>query len=93
MVLYVNLLFPLMKELRDADPTLLSPFYANDAAFDVLARRSAAQLKLLTDRGPDQGYFLEPYKSLIIPNNPVEEEAARQEFDWSGLNLNYVCGS
>ena len=93
MVLCGITLVSLAGEIRDARLNLMSPFYANDAASDVLERRSAAQLRLLTDRGPDQGYFLEPYKSLIIPNNPVEEEAARQEFDWSGLNLNYVCGS
>ena len=55
MVLYGITLVPLEEYLMDADPTLLSPFYANDAAFDGLARRSAAYMRLLMNRGPDQG--------------------------------------
>ena len=47
------------EELRAADPGLLSPFYADDADFDGSAGRSAQLLKLLTRRGPDQGYFPE----------------------------------
>ena len=46
-------LFPLAEELRDVDPTLLSPFYTDDAAFDGSVRRSAEQLKLLMNWGPD----------------------------------------
>ena len=44
MVPYGISLFPLAEDLRDADPTLFSPFYADDAEFDGLARRSAEQL-------------------------------------------------
>ena len=51
MVLYNITLVPLLEELRGADPNLLSPFYADDVAFNRLARRSAAQLCLLMDRG------------------------------------------
>ena len=40
MVLYGITLVPLAEELRAADPGLLSPFYADDAAFDGLERRS-----------------------------------------------------
>ena len=66
MVLYGITLVPLAEELCAADPGLLSPFYANDAAFDGSARRSAQLLKMLMRRGPDQGYFPEPTKSLFI---------------------------
>ena len=41
MVLYGITLVPLSEELRAADSGLLSPFYADDAAFDGLARGSA----------------------------------------------------
>ena len=34
MVLYGITLVPLAEELQDADPTLLSPFYADDAVFE-----------------------------------------------------------
>ena len=54
MVLYGITLIPLSEELRDADTTIMSPFYANDALFDGLARRSAVQLRLLMEQGPDQ---------------------------------------
>ena len=70
MVLYGITLVPLTEGLRDADPTLLSPFYANDAVFDRSTRRSAAQLRLMMELGPDRGYFPEPAKSLFIADNP-----------------------
>ena len=42
MVLYGITLSLLAEDLRDADPILLSPFYANDVAFDGSERLSAA---------------------------------------------------
>ena len=51
MVLYGITLIPLVEELRAADPGLLLPFYADDAVFDGLERRSAQLLKLLIKRG------------------------------------------
>ena len=62
MVLYGITLVPLAEELRAADPGLLFPFYADDAAFDGSARRSAQLLKLLMRRGTDRGYFPDPTK-------------------------------
>ena len=38
---------PLVKEIQAADPQIITPFYADDAAFDRSARRSAELLKLL----------------------------------------------
>ena len=66
MVLYMITLVPLSEELRTADLGLLSSFYADDAAFNGSARQSAQLLNLLIKRGPDQGYFPEPAKSLFI---------------------------
>ena len=65
MFLYGITLVPLSEELRAVDPGLLSPFYADDAAFGGLERRSAQLLKLLMKRGPDRGYFPEPAKSQV----------------------------
>ena len=70
MVLYSITLAPLAEELHAADPGLLSPFYADDAAFDGLTQRSAQFLKLLMRRGPDQVYFPEQAKSLFILYTP-----------------------
>ena len=80
MILYGITLVPLEEDLRDAGPTPLSPFYANDAAFDGLARRSAEQLRLLMYWGEDRSYFPDLAKSLFITDNPEEEETANREF-------------
>ena len=55
MFFYVIILVSLAEEFRAADPGILSPFYADDAAFDGSAHRSAHLLKLLMKRGPDWG--------------------------------------
>ena len=80
MVFYGITLVPLAKELIAVDPGLLSPFYADDAAFDGLARLSAQLLKLSMKRGPDWRYFPKPDKSLFILDTPGQDEAARREF-------------
>ena len=93
MVLYGITLFPLYKEIRAADPGLLSPFYANDAAFNGLERRIAQLLKLSMKRGPYQGYFTVPEKSFFISDTQEQEEAKRREFAAEGLVMNFVSGS
>ena len=70
MVLYRITLVPLDEELRAVDPGIISPFYADDTAFDGLSRQSAQLLKLLVKRGLDQGYFPDPDKSLFISDTP-----------------------
>ena len=70
MVLYVTTLIPLAKELRVAEPGILSLFYADDMAFDGLERKSSQLLKMLMKRGADLGYFPEPAKSLFISDIP-----------------------
>ena len=93
MVLYGITLAPLSEELRAADTGFLSPFYADDAAFNSLSRKSAQLLKLLTKRGLDRGYFPEPDKSLFISDTPGKEKAEKREFIVEGLTLNFVSGS
>ena len=78
MVLYGITLTPLAEELKAVDLGLLSPFYTGDAVLNSSAEHSAQLLKLLTKRRPDQGYFLEPDKSLFILDTPGQEEAAKQ---------------
>ena len=93
MVLYRITPVPLVEELRAADLGILSPFYADNAAFDGSARRSAQLLKLLMRRGPDREYFHEPAKSLFISDTLGQEEASKREFAVEGLTLNFVSGS
>ena len=66
MVLYGITLVFLAEELRDADPTLLSPFYSDDALFDGSVSQSLAQLKLIMTRGAHRGYFPDLAKSIFI---------------------------
>ena len=73
MVLYGITLVPLAEEFREADPGLLSPFYANDAVFDSLAQRNTDLLKLLVKRGTNRGYLTETAKSLFISDTPGQE--------------------
>ena len=80
MVLYGITLVPLAEELRAPYPGLLYPFYADDAAFDGLARHSAQLLKLSMKRGLYRGYFPEPAKYLFISDTPGKEEAEKPEF-------------
>ena len=92
MVLYGITLVPLVEELREMDPTLLSPFYDDDAAFNGLELWSAEQLRLMMDQGPDRGYFPDTDKFFLIADNPEEKEAKRREFERAFLNLNYIYG-
>ena len=93
MVLYGITLIPLAEEIRAADTGLLSQFYANDAAFDCLARCSAKFLKLLMRRGPDRGYFPVLAKSLFISDTPGQKAGAKRDFGAEGLTLSFVSGS
>ena len=77
MVLYDITLVPLSKELILADSGLLSPFYADDTVFEGSARQTAQLLKLLINRGSDQGYFPERDKYLFILDTPGYEERAK----------------
>ena len=90
MVFYGITLVPLAEALRAAYLGLISPFYADDAVFDGLARRSAELLKLLMRRWPDRGYFPELAKSLFISNTLGQEEVANQEFVKEGLDLHFI---
>ena len=63
--------------MKGADTTLLSPCYANDAAFDGSVRQSVAELELLMDWGTDWVYFPDPVKSLFIVDNPEEKKTAK----------------
>ena len=57
MVLYGITLIPLDEELRVVDLGLLSPFYADDAAFNGSEQQIAQLLNLLMKRGSNQGYL------------------------------------
>ena len=93
MVLYGTNLFLLAKELRTSDLGLVSPFYADNAEFDGLARRSEQLLKLLMEIEPDRGYLPDPAKSLFISDNPGQKEEAMREFVTERLEIDFISGS
>ena len=57
-VLYGVTLVPLVEELWEADPGILTPLYVDDAAFEGSSRRSAHMLKLLMKRVRTRGNSL-----------------------------------
>ena len=65
-ILYVITIVSLAEKLWTMYPGRLSPFYADDAAFDESERRSLQILKKLMERGLERGYFPNPVKSLFI---------------------------
>ena len=73
MVLYRITLVLLAEELGAADPGLLFPFYTDDVVFGGSAQHSAQLLKLSIKKGPEQGYFPDPAKSLFILDTPGQE--------------------
>ena len=75
MVIYGIILVLLEEDLQEAELGVLSPFYLDYATFDAPTRRSAQLLKMSMKRGPDQGYFPEPAKSLFIYYTPDQDVA------------------
>ena len=86
-------LIPLAEEIWAADPSFISPFYAEDVAFNGSAQRSAKLLMLLMDGGSYLGYFPDSSRSLFTMDIPRQEEAYKREFASEGLDLYFVGGS
>ena len=74
MALYGVALLPLAELLREAQPAVMQPWYADDAAMMGFAERVAACFELLIRVGPHFGYHPEPEKSYVIC--PLAAEAA-----------------
>ena len=66
MVLYGLSLTPLAEAIRLAVPTVVQPWYADDAAMSGPVTGIAAAQRLLLELGPRRGYFPEPDKSILI---------------------------
>ena len=81
---------PLLEDPWAGNPGLLTPFFADDVAFDGSAQRSAQLLNLPTDRGPDWVYFPKLDKLMFIADTLGEEEEVRREFTEEGIELNFV---
>ena len=60
----------MVEDPREADLGLLTPLYADETVFNGSVGGSAHLLKLLMDRGTDQGYISEPSKYFLITDYP-----------------------
>ena len=84
-------LMPLCEQMREAVPTALQTYYADDAAAAGKARANAKCLKFLVEKGPKYGYYSEVEKSWYVCK--AEDEAvAQQEFAALNLNIKFTRG-
>ena len=91
MTLYGIALMPLAEILREEFPTVLQPWYAEDAAMREPARDVAKALWRLRVLGPMFGYHPEPKKSWGIC--PLASEAeAKAAFAAEGLTIGWTRG-
>ena len=89
MITYSIGVLPLIQELRDAHPRLTQPWYANDAGAGGTFQQVQEHFWDLQARGPAQGYYPEPTKSILVvaPGN-----VARVEELFRGLGIRVVTG-
>jgi len=77
MVLYGLALLPLAEALRTAVPSVVQPWYADDAAMSGPAQGVAEAMELLEHLGPARGYYPEPAKSILVCREEHMEHARR----------------
>ena len=66
MVLYGLAMVPLAKYLREAVPTVIQPWYADDCAMSGGVKGIAEAMDILQRLGPSRGYYPEPTKSIFV---------------------------
>lgn len=77
MILYGVALLPLTESLRAEEPTVLQPWYADDAAMVGPVDAIARAMRLLEARGPARGYYPEPAKSIFVPDKAEQADDCR----------------
>ena len=92
MVLYGLSLLTLDEAMREADPGVLQPWYADDAAMWGPARRNYKLLRALMGKVPYHGYFTDPEKIWHICREGKEEEEAREVFEAKGIKVRCTRG-
>ncbi len=91
MILYGIGLLPLAEHLRQQDPTVLQPWYADDFAMEGPSSRVATLFTTLCQKGPSIGYFPAPAKSWAICPR-ASEPSARKIFEDSSLPVKFSRG-
>ena len=89
MILYGITLVPLTEELREEEPTLIQPWYADDAAMIGSTGTVKRAMLKLQELGPTRGYFPEPSKSVLICR---DSDRARAKRDLDEFNFQYADG-
>jgi hypothetical protein len=84
MVLYGLTMVPLAEALRAAVPSVIQPWYADDAAMTGPIAGIGEAQRLLCAWGPHRGYFPEPGKSVLIvgATTPHADLAPVAEFNF-----------
>ena len=80
MVLYGLTLVPMAEALRRLVPSIMQPWYADDAAMAGKSENIATAMRHLLRMGPLRGYYPEPTKSVLICNPGTERDAAKEVF-------------
>ena len=75
MALYGIALLPLAERLCEESPSVMQPWYANDAAMMGVPAEVAKAMASLTKLGPRFGYYPEPEKSYVICPRADEADA------------------
>ena len=90
MALYGVALLPLAEILQKEYPSVMQPWYADNAVMMGTIRPVVGCFKRLLEIGPDFGYHPEAAKSYFIC--PLaDEEAAKAVFAEEGLDIQHSC--
>ena len=79
----------LIRELRGAHPRVPQPWYADDVGEGGTFHQILEQFRDLQARGPAQGYYPEPTKSILVV---ASGNVARAEEQFWGLGIRVVTG-
>ena len=88
MALYGLALVPLAIFLRQAVPSVIQPWYADDAAMAGPVSGIKTAMRILLEMGPKRGYFPKPAKSIFV-GRPADSEKAKEvlaEFNFRHLD-------
>ena len=66
MIAYGIGVLPLIRELRNAQPRVTHPWYADDAGAGGTFQQILEHFRDLQARGTSRGYYMEPTKSILV---------------------------
>jgi hypothetical protein len=77
MILFGLGVLPIAEKMRQAEPSVVQAWFADDSAMSGPAKRVAAAYALLELIGPARGYFPEPAKSIVVCQESKMDQARR----------------